>query len=393
MSDLARQRIRENIEAHERGEDASCLDLSQCSLSEVPEEVEKCGWVEKLRLWGNKGLSDLSPLANLTTLQSLDCHSTQVSSLAPLANLTSLQWLDCHSTQVSDLVPLANLTALQWLNCSSTRVSDLSALVNLAALRSVNCSSTKVSDLSPLFPAIEKGVPVLRMAYVGNVIEIQNCPLIHPPPEIARQGNAAILNYFRERDQQGTDTLCEAKLLVVGEGGSGKTSLIRRLYQTDQPLPPKEDTTKGVDIHRHDFPMPSGKDFRLHVWDFGGQEIYHATHQFFLTKHSLYVLLDNSRSDHKTVHDEGFRCWLEVIDNLSEHSPVLIFQNRVLSGQWQRTARGRTLRHFGNRAAGARQKTEGPAHAHCRRPGCTQQRLRLAARKGEKENSLYLPSL
>jgi internalin A len=169
---------------------------------------------------------------------------------------------------------------------------------------------------------------VIWSGYDGtNGIFIQDCPLIHPPPEIAQQGNAAILNYFREREQQGTDTLYEAKMLVVGEGGSGKTSLIRRLYQTDLPLPPKEDTTKGIDIHRHDFRMPNGKDFRLNVWDFGGQEIYHATHQFFLTKRSLYILLDNSRSDHKTVHDEGFRYWLEVIDNLSEHSPVLIFQN------------------------------------------------------------------
>jgi len=63
------------------------------------------------------------------------------------------------------------------------------------------------------------------------------------------------------------------------------------------------------------------------VWDFGGQEIYHATHQFFLTKRSLYILLDDTRKDNKTVQDEGFKYWLEVIDQLSEHSPVLIFQN------------------------------------------------------------------
>ena len=65
----------------------------------------------------------------------------------------------------------------------------------------------------------------------------------------------------------------------------------------------------------------------LNVWDFGGQEIYHATHQFFLTKRSLYVLLDDTRTDHKSVHDEGFKYWLEIVDLLGDHSPVLIFQN------------------------------------------------------------------
>jgi internalin A len=63
------------------------------------------------------------------------------------------------------------------------------------------------------------------------------------------------------------------------------------------------------------------------VWDFGGQEIYHATHQFFLTRRSLYLLVDDTRKDHKSVSDEGFKYWLELIDVFGGHSPVLIFQN------------------------------------------------------------------
>jgi internalin A len=103
--------------------------------------------------------------------------------------------------------------------------------------------------------------------------------------------------------------------------------LQRRLFQPDKPLPKETETTKGIDIHRHEFPLSNGRTFRLNVWDFGGQEIYHATHQFFLTKRSLYVLVDDTRKDHKTAQDEGFKYWLEVVDQLSDHSPVLIFQN------------------------------------------------------------------
>ncbi|WP_347242416.1 hypothetical protein [Nostoc sp. FACHB-888] len=33
--------------------------------------------------------------------------------------------------------------------------------------------------------------------------------------------------------------------------------------------------------------MQNGREFRVNIWDFGGQEIYHATHQFFLTRRSL----------------------------------------------------------------------------------------------------------
>ena len=167
----------------------------------------------------------------------------------------------------------------------------------------------------------------MTKTWEGDGIYVEACPLTNPPAEVVQQGNEAILNYFREKEVQGVDHLYEAKMLLVGEGGAGKTSLLRRLYQTEKPLPEENETTKGIAIHRHEFPLANGRRFRLNVWDFGGQEIYKHTHQFFLTKRSLYVLLDDTRKDHKTVHDEGFKYWLEVVDLLSDHSPVLIFQN------------------------------------------------------------------
>jgi hypothetical protein len=99
------------------------------------------------------------------------------------------------------------------------------------------------------------------------------------------------------------------------------------LYRPDLPLPSELDTTKGIEIHRHEFLTKNGRTFRLNIWDFGGQEIYHATHQFFLTHRSLYLLLDDTRKDHKSVSDDGFKYWLDLIDLLGGQSPVLIFQN------------------------------------------------------------------
>ena len=86
--------------------------------------------------------------------------------------------------------------------------------------------------------------------------------------------------------------------------------------------PPKASPSTGTN-----FTLKNGRRFRLNVWDFGGQEIYHATHQFFLTRRSLYLLVDDTRKDHKSVSDEGFKYWLELIDVFGGHSPVLIFQN------------------------------------------------------------------
>ncbi|HEY9640560.1 MAG TPA: COR domain-containing protein, partial [Coleofasciculaceae cyanobacterium] len=64
---------------------------------------------------------------------------------------------------------------------------------------------------------------------------------------------------------------------------------------------------------------------RLNVWDFGGQEIYHATHQFFLTKRSLYLLVCNCR----TSEDQNrIEYWLKLIESFGDQSPVIIVGNK-----------------------------------------------------------------
>ena len=274
-------------------------------------------------------VSDLAPLVRLTGLQLLNVSHTPVSDLTPLARLTSVEILVASHTRVSNLMSLAPLSGLQKLDVSHTPVSDLAPLARLTGLQIVDVSNSQVSDLSTLRTLLTEDLPARWSSgtWGGPGLYVENCPLTNPPPEIVKQGNVAILNYFLERELRGVDHLYEAKMLILGEGGAGKTSLLRRLYQPEQSLPGEDETTKGISIHRHEFSLKSGRRFRLNIWDFGGQEIYHATHQFFLTRRSLYVLVDDTRKDHRSVSDEGFKYWLELIDLFGGHSPALIFQN------------------------------------------------------------------
>jgi hypothetical protein len=58
----------------------------------------------------------------------------------------------------------------------------------------------------------------------------------------------------------------------------------------------------------------------LNTWDFGGQEIYHATHQFFLTNRSLYVLAWTARLG----YEQGkLNYWLDTIAVRAPQSPVI----------------------------------------------------------------------
>jgi internalin A len=273
----------------------------------------------------NTQVQDISPIKGLTQLHSLSLNSTTVVDLQPLKGLAQLKELYLDGTKVADLQPLKGLTRLKALHLHNTQVADLQPLKGLAQLKQLLLDDTSVEDLQPLKGLIEQGIEVNLSAYGG--IMLQNCPLTNPPIEIARQGNKAILKYWEEQSAQGTVPIFEAKLLIVGDPSSGKTSLYRRMFRKDLPLPEADEKTRGIDIHRFDYDLPDGNQMRFNVWNFGGQQIYHATHQFFLTKRSIYVLLDDTQKSHSKVHDEYFKYWLGLLELYGGQSPVLIFQN------------------------------------------------------------------
>jgi internalin A len=294
-------------------------------------------------------VSDLAPLANLQALQSLDCWRTQVSDLAPLANLQALQSLDCSWTQVSDLAPLANLQALQSLNCSWTQVSDLAPLANLQALQSLDCSYTQVSDLpEALIWLISLKELCLFSTRITDI----------PAEVLSPNWYTSCLENLRAhlRDlKAGGERLPDVKVLVLGNGRIGKTQICRRLR--GEAFEANADSTHGILVTSAVLPMPNpgakpGRPRRkksrinrsaradeeslLHLWDFGGQDLYHGTHALFMQTRSLFILVWTSQSEDTREYEYGgmtFRNhplahWLEYVRHLSgTNSPLLIVQN------------------------------------------------------------------
>ncbi len=152
-------------------------------------------------------------------------------------------------------------------------------------------------------------------------LNLNGNPLETPPIEIAQKGIEAIREYIRQEKEEGIDYIYEAKLLIVGEGGAGKTTLANKIQNSNYQLR-DEDTTKGIEVYQWNFLTKNQHNFQVNIWDFGGQEIYHATHQFFLTKRSLYILVADTRKE-----DTDFYYWLNVAELLSDNSPLLIIKN------------------------------------------------------------------
>ena len=106
-----------------------------------------------LRLSGNP-ITDLRPLANLTTLENLYLSNlspeTPTLDIAPLANLINLEQLTLINSKVSDISPLAGLKTLRELHLSNNKISDISPLAGLTELRTLLIKGNLVTDLSPV---------------------------------------------------------------------------------------------------------------------------------------------------------------------------------------------------------------------------------------------------
>jgi small GTP-binding protein len=204
---------------------------------------------------------------------------------------------------------------------------------SLAGLTSLNLA---VNEIGPA--GIEKLLSSLANSKGLKFLRLMNNPGIKVTltPETFETSDAqsvlAAWRSFSEAESSGNlSALNEAKLLVVGNEAVGKTSLVNYLID-DTPCDPNEKKTPGIRhrerIETKQWSMDESP-VRLNVWDFGGQEMMHGTHRYFLTARSIYLLvLEDRREDNPPVVR-----WMRVISSLAADSPVIILINKSDEGK------------------------------------------------------------
>jgi internalin A len=307
------------------------LYLWQNQITQIPECIASLTNLTKLSLWQNQITQIPECIASLTNLTELSLNQNQITQIpeciASLTNLTKLSLWQNQITQIPECI--ASLTNLTKLSLNQNQITQIpECIASLTNLLTIGLGNNVIRELPRSLEILDK----------LSLLQLDRNPL-SIPPETLRQGwgkdyndpgdPKSILNYyFATREPNQTQTLYEVKLLLVGEGGAGKTSLANKLLNLDYQLKSEAEdiSTKGIDILKWEFSGRDGNSYRISIWDFGGQEIYHQTHQFFLTERSLYLLVADSRKE-----DTDHYFWLKSIQLLSNNSPVLLIQNEKLN--------------------------------------------------------------
>src|SRR5262249_28218491 len=125
----------------------------------------------------------------------------------------------------------------------------------LAALESLNLYECPIEEIPAEILRLER-LSNLLLGWTTDNSERSDVPqeMVVPPPEIVAQGLDAIRRYWLQERDVGVDYLAEAKLLIVGESGAGKTSLAKKILDPGYELDTAEDSTEGIDVMAWQFP-------------------------------------------------------------------------------------------------------------------------------------------
>jgi internalin A len=277
------------------------LDLRGRGLTELPREVGDLSDIVSVDLSNNRLVTLPPEFGCLRTVRSLELGQNQLRALPPVViDLPHLEVLVVDDNGLISLPSaIGRLRRLIWLGASNTGLESLpSAIGDLTELGFLDLSHNRLTRVPvELADLLDRGVAV----------DLSGNPLEDPLPELVARGPQALATYLRSLGD--SIPLREAKVVFVGEGNVGKSSL--RSALNNEPFVAGRETTHGIEIQPLQLTHPQdSQEMLARVWDFGGQEVYRITHQFFFSRRALYVVVWNPREGQEQNEVEG---WLRRI--------------------------------------------------------------------------------
>ena len=187
------------------------------------------------------------------------------------------------------------------------------------------------------------GSPRTMVLYGSGILE----PPASEHGEHDRANVAAdVRDYFGELKLTGRGQVRRCKVMILGNGDAGKTCLAMNLAGLDYRAEKERANAEGRSVSTHGVYFWDLRNVgftvniegeqlpvHLHLWDFGGQEIYHNTHRLFISRGTVFVLVWSpdrqsaarglaARSGGRYVDEpRGLQYWVDLIRRSCDHMP------------------------------------------------------------------------
>lgn len=241
--------------------------------------------------------------------------------------LAHLEHLDLSDGGLTTLKLQPGFKQLRWLDVSRNNLAALTLQGQFNALHYLDLSDNALKD----FP----GQRLAQFPQLAHLfLQKNDLPSAKQSAATASGSCLAFMQGFlRDLQQDGKTPNKEVKVLLVGNGGVGKSCLVERLvYGTFEQ---RHLSTHGVALEQY-LDEEGGYPFVLNLWDFGGQDLYHATHRLFMESNAIYLALWNeddntpeSNSKNEASEEDEYpnyplSYWLHYIRELGGKSPIIV---------------------------------------------------------------------
>ena len=226
-------------------------------------------------------------------------------------------------------------SALQKLDLSLMQLGDAgaaslaSALKNNSALQELDLLYANLGDegVASLASALEHNDTLVELRASGASLSDRGAASLRTIQQKLQANRRA-----RDEAEAGVVESRECKLLLIGDGHAGKTSLIRGLRH-GAPSPTAEGDegrTLGVELSELKLTNHAGELLaRISCWDFAGQPRYAPAQQPFIVPDVLYILAVNAkhvaqaRTD-SAVANRVLHRWLHYLQSRASRAVVIL---------------------------------------------------------------------
>lgn len=325
------------------------LDLSDNHLQTLPREIGQLNKLEHLRLNDNMlaMLPEIDPRCELVSLKFLDLDYAKFKELPEwIFRLKSLEALSLTGMNINRFpLEIKNMKKLNRLYLDSTFFPVWPEKIDFpTSLKFLVLDGAKIKTIPKAIvekkPLYVRNQRSWQSKYAGIQVSLGNLFDDLDHKLLFSSNNDVAYFYLKEiikcKEESGKELsrLTDLKLVLLGAGDVGKSTLVQRLClinpDDDNVLLTSTQTTHGVNTD-YSFEIKDITDkedgkkynFLLHCWDFGGQDKYSGINRLLLTDKAIYIILLDARSNRYPD------LWLEMIHNYAPNSQILLVINKL----------------------------------------------------------------